>query len=80
MFAKALKSDPEFIGLVAEMKQDIMTASFNTQPHETKTREGLFYQHHAVEALLARIDAYAEHAEAILEGQDAEAAAQHESD
>jgi hypothetical protein len=32
MFAKAMKSDPEFIGLVAEMKQDIVTAWFNTQP------------------------------------------------
>ena len=55
MSAEDLKSDPEFIGLVAEMKQDVMTLRSTRNPTSQDPRRSVL-RASCCGTLLARID------------------------
>lgn len=61
--ASLLSSD--LMGFLAEYKGDLMTAIANSEPHESKTRESLYYQHRALIDLEGFMNTYVTAAQQI---------------
>ncbi len=63
--AGELLNNEDLMHFVAEEKEDLLTCIANTAPHEVKTRESLYLQHHAINALVSRLQQYVASAQAV---------------
>jgi len=55
---------------VEDMQSRILEALSNTQPHETKTRESLYFQYRGMKDLVDGLHQYVRAAEAIAKAKD----------
>ena len=69
--AAELLSNTDMMGFIDEWKHTLLDALSNTDPHEVKTRESLYYQHRAIKDLMATLDQYVGAAKQIISADEA---------
>lgn len=64
--AKSFLSDDRFLWFFNDELDRTMAAIVNSQPHEVKTRESLYYRHYALKEFLGSLEQYVSAMEAIV--------------
>lgn len=64
--ASRLLADEDFKSFLDELQEDFKSAIMNTQPHESKKRDELYYRHMAVGDVLAHIQTYRDYADQLI--------------
>lgn len=65
--AAVLLNNPEFMELIREEQSLLLESMANTQPHETKTRESLYFQNHAISSFIDNLKLRFEKGRQIIE-------------
>lgn len=68
--AATILSNEELMAFLQSEKELLITSISNTQPHEVKTRESLYYQHYALNSFFEGLKQYVSAAEEIVRAAD----------
>jgi flagellar biosynthesis chaperone FliJ len=68
--AAQLLNNEDFIEFFKVERELLLAAIGNTQPHEVKTRESLFYQQYALNSFLQGLNQYISAAEEVVKALD----------
>jgi ABC-type histidine transport system ATPase subunit len=65
--AAQILNNEDLMSFISQEKELLLVSIANTQVHEVKTRESLYYQHHALTSFFEGLNQYIEAAERVVQ-------------
>lgn len=69
--AASLLNHADMMSFLGEYRNTLLECIGNTQPQESKTRDGLYYQHHALGEFIASLQQYVQAGLAVIQKHEA---------